>query len=269
MNIPNKGLLAHRASIAVVITIILMSGCDQRKQNNTPVDTTIAPARTAAAAPPAAAIAAGEGGATQPSFSPELIAAYTAAFDASPPSKASVQRDSDSVELTFEPVSLVPVGDVVALLAAGEIRDGSHADVGSLAVIYLKHAGSGYQRVGRWLDVSQGGGWGLAPQASTQRDLLQWPVILAKTGWSGQGCTIEKTDLIELTPQGPKVRAAVPTGYENGDSAFDGKIQASDNRTQFRVVYTGTSVGSGRTVIYKAGSGKFEPTPTVDDLPGC
>lgn len=256
----NLGMRSMR-NFAVICVFFGLAACDQAGRP-APVDTTLAKAPPTVTSTPEAAD-------DESASSPELLAAFAATYGSAPPFSSTVHRSDGDIEMSYRPGGLIHTGDLVVFWALGEVPDGSHVDLGSLSVAYLREAGSSFTVVQRWPDVAEGRGFGAPPDVEVRSDLLDEPVLVTKSGWSGQGCSVGFADLIELTPQGPVTRATIQTDFEKDADAFEAKILPLDHKTAFNVTFSGTVISPTKTVTYRSNGKTYEPTTKLDDLPGC
>jgi hypothetical protein len=177
----------------------------------------------------------------------ELATAFRAAFGKPPP----VTIGAQDAQMTFTPAGLVdldPSAGILALVAEGQNKDDCHACVGSLSLTYLKRTPTGFQRTGKTgRDKFDGDGFGAPPQWKVRRDLEANPVLTVETGFTGQGYTCASQALVELTPDGAKIRAeSVPVDYDDSGvghgrvTTLEGQIRPLARGRSFEVVFHGT-----------------------------
>ena len=178
--------------------------------------------------------------------------AFELAFGKAPPAARTVTRPDAGAEetLTYQPAKLVPVGDQTALVSLATSSSDCHACSGALAVHYFKRGGDGWTLAGGWPEIVAGNGFGQPPSWRLRSDLGEGrSFIEAEAGWTGQGYTCTKIDLIELTPQGAVLRAEnIPcTGTTreppSPDRSQDGTLARGPDG-KLRVTYTGQKPGA-------------------------
>ena len=126
--------------------------------------------------------------------------------------------------------------------------------------------------IGTWLGLAYGNGFGMPPDYSLRTGLLNYPTMMVKSGWMGQGQVLASEDVIEITPDGPVFRASVPTLDDTTGAAYEelrpcvleGTIKPSrSGADSFLVDYKFTSEikGTDRLVTYTLdpASGEYVP----------
>lgn len=200
--------------------------------------------------------------------------AFRMAFGKAAPVARTVSRGEpgDQETLTYTPAKLVPVGDVVALVSAATNGSDCHACSGALAIHYFKREGSAWRLAGSWPEIVGGNGFGQPPEWRIRTDLGRPAYLVADTGWSGQGYTCGKTDLVELTPEAPLVQAtAIPMHYDNAGVGttpvvnIDGKLGRGPDG-KLRVTFTGSKTGF---VDYALVGGKYTRVSPADLITDC
>lgn len=249
---------ATAIAAAVLATTLLIAGCDRKP---------VAPA-SGAPDPVAAERQVAEAAAA----TPELDAAFLAAFGQKSPATRTVDREGEKVTLIYRPLKLLTLGDRFVLVSGGRVSEGCHLCVGSLAIAYLRRRPGGFSADGFWPEAADGKSWGEPPDWSLRNDLFPNPSIEARGGGTQSGCTFEQADLIELTPDKPVVRArSILTGYDDsgeGDGhgrSIDGKFRALIPGTAFAADYSGavrTSVTWRRVGEAYAATGQYPPLPS-------
>ncbi len=177
---------------------------------------------------------------------------------------------------TFDvtPAFAVKFDDYVALVSKMQNRDDSHVTSGYAAAHYIKDG----EVIGTWPELAVGNGFGMPPDYSLRTGLLTYPTMMVQAGYTGQGMTINWQTLIEITPDGPQIRADVETLQDTSGAAFDdlqpcvleGTIQASRaSSDEFYVDYrfTGPVKGEDRKVKYTLDSGTGEYLPDFEFEP--
>lgn len=208
--------------------------------------------------------ACGEGGAGKPATAPTPAAAppaavtplaaaeaFRMAFGKAAPATRTVPRGEPGNEetLTYAPARLVPVGDVMALVSTATNSSDCHACSGALAIHYFRREAGSWKLAGSWPEILDGNGFGEPPSWNIRTDLGRPAYLVSDTGWTGQGYTCAQTDLVELTPTAPVVRArGIPMHYDNAGVGttpvinIDGRLdQGPDGK--LRVTFTGSTRG--------------------------
>jgi hypothetical protein len=172
------------------------------------------------------------------------------------------------------PAFAVQFDDYVALISKAQNREDAHVATGYLAAHYIKDD----KVIGEWLDLDVGNGFGMPPDYSLRTGLLTYPTMMVQAGYTGQGMTVSWQTLIEITPDGPQVRAEVETledttGAAYGDQkpcVLEGTIQASrTNGNEFYVDYRFTDQvkGEDRKVTYTLNPETGEYVPDFEYEP--
>jgi|tagenome__1003787_1003787.scaffolds.fasta_scaffold20989663_3 hypothetical protein len=152
------------------------------------------------------------------------------------PGETTVVKAVRLLELPFGPVLITEVN----------IENGSHAEVGTLGIYYLKRVGTRYTLRKKWPNAVEGGGFGSAPEWSVNRHFTKYPAIYATSGWTGQGCTGGWSMIAELAPSRPLVSDAIHTsmsdaGVGSGKAdEYAGRIRNIRKGSSFEVSATGT-----------------------------
>jgi hypothetical protein len=241
------------------------------------------PGMTPGAPPPELANGAGPPpppDALPPLGSSDLLPAFKVAFGQPAPATLEVGRGDQRMTVSFEPAGFVPVGpDVVALISKGTNRDTCHACGGALSIHYLHRTPQGVEVVGAWTDAVQGGEFGAPPRWRTRGDLFENVALVAESAAMAQGCAVSAEDLVELTPQGPILRAEnIPTGMSNkamgpaapqdmGVQDYRGRIVSADKGKTFTVNYFGSYTGSAQWAR-ASGQDRYTP-PQEPKRPWC
>lgn len=219
--------------MATGVALLALAACKQGGDQKDPA---------APAAPPATSTA------TAQALTPDQ--AFRLAFGTAAPAERTVPgRGSDTEQTyTYTPARLVPLGEVTALISTATNASDCHACAGTLAVHYLTRAGGGWTRTGAWPEIVVGNGFGQPPSFRLRTDLGGGTFIESEAGWSGQGYTCTRIDLIELTPQGAVVRAeGIPTHWDNAGTVDTPRTQdgtlARGPDGKLRVTYTGQKAG--------------------------
>ncbi|MBS0295015.1 MAG: hypothetical protein JSR45_01800 [Proteobacteria bacterium] len=244
-----------KAIAGAALTAALLAACDRK------------PAAPAAPDPVAAERQVAQAAAA----TPELEAAFLAAFGQKSPATRTVDREGEKVTLVYRPLKLLTLGDRLVLVAGGRVNEGCHLCVGSLAVAYLRKGATGFTAEGFWPEIADGETWGEPPMWRLREDLFPNPALEARGGGTQSGCTFEQADLIELTPEKPVVRArSILTGYD-GSGEGEGRGRSIDATLKpltpgkaFAVDYSGavrTSVVWRRVGEAYAATGQYPPLP--------
>lgn len=199
--------------------------------------------------------------------------AFRAAWDAPPPVRRKVTSPFiGPTEIIYATGKLVPLGgDHFALISDGKGGD-AHVDSGVLAIHYLTRTATGFTRTGAWPEFTYGGTFGAPPQWSVRTDLTAAPALLTSGGGTWQGYTCVSSDVIELAPDKPVMRAdGIPTHYDSSGAAFDekdaremdGALAAAEKGRSFQVRYSGDRTA---TVTYTLSGDKYVATSKPDLL---
>ncbi|WP_321488202.1 caspase family protein [uncultured Hyphomonas sp.] len=202
----------------------------------------------------------------------ELDQAFLAVYGDTRKATVDIKAEEDfgghMETFTFEPAFAVKFDDYVALVSKGTNKEDAHVAAGRISAHYIKDG----EVIGTWQDLAFGNGFGMPPDYSLRTGLLNYPTMMVKAGWTGQGFTVGKEDIIEITPDGPAFRASVTTLEDTTGAAYDemkpcvleGKIKPSrTNANSFQVDYKFTSdiKGEDRLVTYTLdpASGAYVP----------
>ncbi len=208
-----------------------LGGCDGAGETATP---SVAPA----IAPPAAGA---------PASAATDAAAFQAAWGSAPPVLwRAPDAKADEEPVTYSRGELVPLGsDRYALISEGQGGDG-HVSAGALAVHYLTRSGTGFSRTGAWPNLVVGGTFGSPPQWSVRTDLTPAPAVVTEAGGTWQGYSCSWSDVVELTPERPVLRAdGIPVAYSSdgarGDAGeeMEGELTPDMKGRSFSVRYSG------------------------------
>ena len=201
--------------------------------------------------------------------------AFRAAWGAPPPvTHASSTKDTGNVSITYAAGKLTPLGgDRYAFISDGKGGE-SHVEGGALAIHYLKRTATGFERIGAWPEFLLDGTFGAPPEWTVRTDLTAAPAILTDSGGTWQGYTCTWSNVIELAPDGPVIRAdTIPVGYDSSGAAVDAKdaeemeatIAPGEKGRSFVVRYTGDRKAD---VTYALSGAKYVAT-TKPDLLTC
>jgi hypothetical protein len=185
----------------------------------------------------------------------QIAAAQAAAF----PEGLTGQTESGS-RIDYQPGILVdaPFGPV--LVNEGRISDAAHVDAGTVAVHYLRRAGSGFAVARAFPEAVVSGSNGAMAEMAVSDKFSDLPVIYAQGGGTWQGYTCSWTTLTELRPDGPAELVRFMDGYSNagavegGAESSEGKIADIVPGRSFTVRFTGTRAF---TATYVRRGGKY------------
>lgn len=158
-------------------------------------------------------------------------------------------RTVDQYEITFVPLTLIPLSDGrKALVTTGTSDCTGPACSGLNAVHYLRRDDSARYAVdGEWLDVGASGTFGNPARRWGWTGVITGkPVLYTEGGgvWQGYACSF--ATLTELAADGPIEIARVPIHYSNGGAAetgivtLTGTITAAEQGRDFTVSYAGS-----------------------------
>lgn len=247
--------LARPTLTVLAATGLLLAACDR-----TPATSEDAPAKAAASA---------ESG----TFSREVEAqAFEAAWGSKTPAMVKATVETGDEGFTYREGSLIHLGeDRFALVSKGHGGE-AHVSSGALAIHYLIRTADGFQRAGAWPNFVMGGSFGNPPDWTLRTDLTPNPALTATGGGTWQGYSCAFTDLVELTPEKPVLRAeGVSTYYdstgalEDAGDTVEGELAPGEKGRSFRVRYTGSKSAE---VIYQR-SGETYAATSQPDLPQC
>lgn len=238
------GLIGLGAVAAYEFLPARNSGNTQQAAAATP-----APAETASAAP-------------QPSGQ-EVIkdaALQQAAFEAAFPTRERAVYGGQGCDVppVYKPSQLIRIGATYVLVSTSTTPAGSdNAEqcFGSANVAYLDRTADNRFTLRSEKTYDEGHASGYPPDTAINEAIAAWPVLVLGSGpASEQGCTSGSTDLVGLTPEGPRELATFVSTYspDAGDdsptSGFEAAIEPGADKVSFRVVYTGAVK---RTVVYR------------------
>lgn len=215
---------------------------------------------------------------------PELAAdqaearAFDAAWDAAAPVTASDPRlhDDDDVRwpepiqgsYVFEGGELVQLStDLFALISSGHTQSGRGK--GAVAIHYLTRTDDGFRRVGSEPLFIAGGDAGQPPSFAVEQSLTPAPALVITTSTSSARGTCASSELVELAPSQPVLRAtAIPTRYQatQADQSWQAEFQTGRTGRDFEVTYTGAADGTANWVLTDAGTYRASGQPR---LSGC
>jgi len=203
----------------------------------------------------------------------DLLTAFKEAYGQPAPVEMTDGNGSTTV---YNPASLIDITpEIVALIVKGEIPDGCHACSGSDSIFYLRRTGQSFELLGKWPNLAGQAEFGHAANWSTRDDLTPYPSLFFTSSGGGMGCSITSSDIVELTPSRPILRAEnvltdleyVP-GEEDKTPArkLKGVISTSGPDHTLQVAYTGTEHFTLEYFLY---GDKWEPDPTKHPAPTC
>ena len=251
-------MIPTRLSAPTAICVLaLLAACQQPAE---PAQAPVGPA----VAPPAA-------GVVPDAAAPTEAEAFQAAWGSPPPvTYRAADAAPDDEAMTYSKGTLVPMGgDRFALVSEGQGGDG-HVSAGALAIHYLTRSPAGLTRTGAWPNIVDGGTFGNPPQWSVRMDLTPSPAVVTEAGGTWQGYSCSWSDVIELTPDQPVVRAdGIPVGYSSGGARedageeMDGALATDIKGQSFSVRYSGDR---SATVRYALRGQRYEATTSPDLL---
>ena len=186
----------------------------------------------------------------------------------------AVVKNEDGETFDVSPAFAVKFDDYVALVSKAQNREDAHVATGYIATHYIKDG----QIIGEWPDLGFGNGFGMPPDYSLRTGLLTYPTMMVQAGYTGQGYTSNWQTLVEITPDGPQMRAEVEvledtTGAAYGDlkpCVLEGTIKPSRTGADtFYVDYRFTSdvKGEDRTAEYTLNPETGEYVPDFEFEP--
>lgn len=206
-------------------------------------------------------------------FSREVEAqAFEAAWGSRTPPLMKATVETGDEGFTYREGSLIHLGDDrFALVSSGHGGE-AHVNSGALAIHYLTRTADGFERTGAWPNFVIGGSFGNPPEWTMRSDLTPSPALVATGGGTWQGYSCAMTDLVELTPEKPVLRAErVSTRYDSTGALEDagetvhGELAPGEKGQSFRVRYTGSKSAE---VIYRR-SGETYAATSRPDVPSC
>jgi len=206
---------------------------------------------------------------------PSLHEAFRLAFGKPAPARRDVARDGEHGEtLIYDPAELIPFGGGYALVSLGHNLSDCHVCAGAMAIHYLRRGSDGrWTATGAWPEILYGNGFGEPPRWRLRADLGVSAMIQSETGWSGQGYSCGSADLVELAPDGPKLRAEdIPLHYDDAGAVGDDRATVVDGEIAqgphggLRVTYKGSRAG---VVDYALKDGRFSRVAGPADIAAC
>lgn len=122
----------------------------------------------------------------------------------------------------------------------------SHALPGRIDAFYLAPMDNGKWTMSQRYDKAvQGGGMGTIGTWSLSDAFLRNPVVVAETGYTGQGRTLGCTVMVELNENGPRTIASIPV-FDQIDDRIESKGSIGDvvRGKSFTVTYSGARSGN-------------------------
>lgn len=206
--------------------------------------------------------------------------AFDAAWDAAAPVTASDPRLGDEDDHRWpEPISgryefrsgqVVQLStDLYALISSGHVEGAGRTTSGALAFHYLTRTVDGFRR----LDVDPifiaGGVSGQPPSFAVRRDLTPAPTVVIDTRSEDNDGACVVTQLVELTPSHPVLRATdIPTAYvpTGGSGGWEGALASGRSGRDFEVQYSGASEARATWILTDVGTYRASGQPR---LSGC
>ena len=182
-----------------------------------------------------------------------------------PTGTALVTVDDEAINVGFSPIALVRLdGSTLVLVSGGQNLDQNcHGCTGFFSIAYLGSHPRSTVEGSPYVGMGQTGGWGTPPEIAIIRSLSPEPMVLVRSGQSGQGSTESWGQLVRLGPTIDDVSVALnrfDLSYDNDGSAADcsieGKIIPGKRGRAFKIRYTGTYRGE---VIYTSSGGPYTP----------
>lgn len=182
-----------------------------------------------------------------------------------PIGQALVTIDGEAINVRFSPIALVRLDRSTMVLVSGgqNLDQNCHGCTGFFSIAYLGSHPGWTVEGSPYLGMGQTGGWGTPPEIAIIRSLSPEPMVLVRSGQSGQGSTESWGRLVRLGPTIDAVSVALDRfdiSYDNDGSAADcsikGKIIPGKRGRSFTIRYTGTYRGD---VIYTSSGGPFTP----------
>jgi hypothetical protein len=241
-----------RAVLVLGVMTVLLAGCQRQQQAQAPVEK-----------PPA-----------QPTVytAADLLTAFKAAYGQPVPVQAT---DQNGDTVVYNPAALIDITpEIAALIVKGEIPDGCHACTGADSIFYMRHEGKAFELLGKWPDIAGAAGYGQAADWTTRSDLTKYPALLFTSSDGGQGCSTTGSDILELTPSRPILRAQnvvtqldyQPHEDETDSKHLKGVMSAQGPNHALRVTYTGSETF---TLDYDPQGDTWTPNPTGHAAPSC
>lgn len=185
----------------------------------------------------------------------------------------AVVMDEKGHTFDVSPAFAVKFDDYVALISKLQDRDDSHVNVGYAAAHYIK----GGEVIGKWPQLAPGNSFGMPPDYSLRTGLLTYPTMSVQGGGTNQGFTVVYQTLIEITPDGPQVRADIETYEDTIGAAYDalkpcvleGTIKpsrAGGDLFQVEYRFTGDVKGEDFKITYTLNpeTGAYDPDIELD-----
>lgn len=203
----------------------------------------------------------------------DLLTAFKEAYGQPAPVETTDDTDQKTI---YNPAALVDITpEIVALIVKGEIPDGCHACSGSDSIFYLRHTGKSFELLGRWPNIGGQAEYGHAADWTQRNDLTKYPALFFTSSGGGMGCDITSSDIVELTPSRPILRAQnviTELEYTPGEGektpaqSLKGVLSTTGPNHTLQVIYTGTEKF---TLEFFLDGDKWEPNPTTHAAPSC
>lgn len=194
---------------------------------------------------------------------------FEAAFGVSPPLGRPAPAGGRESCYRYEPAGTVRLAKTEALISEAFTED-CHGCFGTLSIHYLRKVNNAFERVGGWIDVAAGNGWGRPPRWIVRRDLTRYPALEIRTEFSNNGYGCEWISLIELTPKRPIIRIQkTAAGYDTTGAVGHEKGQAItsvfrlDRNGDINLIFEGTSAGALKYSPYQDGYVASGQNPTA------
>ena len=195
---------------------------------------------------------------TQPVSQTRSAEAFTAIFgtEAGP---IWVSRD---VGYLYAPGEMVQSDGASFFLAPGAAVAPSPVTTGVLGVYRLEETRQGRLVVSEaWPEAVSGSIMGEPPRWRLSRDFGQRAVLLAAAGGVWQGILCERTQIVELSREGPRPLGGFVSAYDDsgsgGDQRLDGEITNIVPGRSFDIAYSGSRTFTHR---YERRGDRYAPT---------
>jgi hypothetical protein len=182
-----------------------------------------------------------------------------------PTGKALATVDGEAINVLFSPIALLRLdGSTLVLVSGGQNLDQNcHGCTGFFSIAYLRSHPGWTVEGSPYVGMGQAGGWGTPPRIAIIRSLSPEPMVLVRSGQSGQGSTEAWGQLVRLGPTIDDVSVALDhfdLSYDNdggaADCSIEGRIIPGKPGRAFRIRYRGTYRGE---VIYTSSGGSYTP----------
>ncbi|WP_082526014.1 DUF2459 domain-containing protein [Brevundimonas sp. Root1279] len=201
--------------------------------------------------------------------------AFQAAWGRSPPFRDAPEEICARDCFLWEPGALIPIeGDRLALVSTGRGL-WSETSPGALAIHYVERTRTGFRRLAAPPLKLKSGWLGKPPAWTVRRDLMASPTLVAEGEYQSRGYQWAWASLVELTPEGPRLRAdEVTTFKDNGnipnrarDCRIEATLEPGASRRDFRVRHVGSA---SALVTWRQGAdGVYRPVDAPAGLLTC